>query len=79
MSRPGPVESPVLRRGDFPPPPADSDFRNSDPQLMSVSVFRPSQGQAKLPGPVMHQKPALAREFQLDLPAPVFSTPDREV
>jgi hypothetical protein len=60
--------------------PVDSDFRNSGPQLTSVSVFRrPPQERAKLPGRVTHQKLALARAFELDLPAPVFSTPDREV
>jgi hypothetical protein len=46
---------------------------------MSVSVFRrPWQARAKLPGRVMPRKLALALEFQLDLPAPVFSTPNRE-
>jgi hypothetical protein len=69
----------VSHRVDSPPRRADSDFRNFDPQLTSVSVFRrPPQERAKLPGRVMPQKLALAREFQLDLPAPVFSTPNRE-
>jgi hypothetical protein len=46
---------------------------------MSVSVFRrPWQAKAKLPGRVMPRKLALAREFQLDLPAPAFLTPNRE-
>ena len=46
---------------------------------MSVSVFRrPWQALAKLPARVTLRKLAPAREFQLDLPAPVFSTSDRE-
>ena len=44
--------------------------------------FRCSGGRgrprAKLPGRVMPRKPALAREFQLDLRALAFSTPNRE-
>jgi hypothetical protein len=70
-----------VRRVDFPPRRADSDFRNSHPQLLSVSVSRRlSQRRAKRPGRVMPQKLALAlaREFQLDWRPPVFSTPDRE-
>jgi len=46
---------------------------------MSVSVFRrPWQARAKLSGRVMPRKPVLAREFQLDLRALAFSTPNRE-
>jgi len=46
---------------------------------MSVSVSRrPPQQRERLPERVMQQKLALAREFQLDLPAPVFSRPNRE-
>jgi hypothetical protein len=46
---------------------------------MSVSVFRrPWQARAKLAGRVMPRELALAREFQLDLPAPAFLTPNRE-
>jgi hypothetical protein len=46
---------------------------------MSVSVFRrPWQTRAKLPGRVIPRKLALARGFQLDLPAPAFLTPNRE-
>jgi hypothetical protein len=74
-----PAESLGSRRVDFPPRRADSDFRNSGPQLMSVSVFRrPPQRREKRPEQVMHQKLAPVREFQLDLPAPVFSTPNRQ-
>jgi hypothetical protein len=76
---PGPAGFLVLRRVDSPPLRADCDFLNSDPQLMSVLVFRrPSQGWAKLPGRVMLRKLAPAREFQLDLPGLAFSTPNRE-
>jgi len=39
---------------------------------------RAKQGQAKLPVRVMLRELVWARELQLDLPAPVFSTPNRE-
>jgi len=79
VSRQALAESLVWRRVDSLLQPADSDFRNWDPQLTSASVFRrPPQGRAKLPGRVRLPKPALEREFQLDLPAPAFLTPNRE-
>ena len=79
VSHPGPAGSQVVRRVDSRLQPVDSDFRNLGPQLTSVSVFRrPWQARAKLPGRVMPRKLALAREFQLDLPAPAFLTPNRE-
>ena len=40
MSHPGPAGSLVWRRVDSRLQPVDSDSRNSDPQPMSVSVFR---------------------------------------
>jgi hypothetical protein len=45
--------------------------------LVSVSP-RPPQRREKLPERVMQQKLAPVREFQLDLPAPAFSMPNRE-
>jgi hypothetical protein len=78
-SRQGRAGSLVSRRVDSPPRRADSDFRNLDPQLTSVSASRrPPQGQAKLPVRATRPALALAREFQLDLPAPVFATLNRE-
>jgi len=80
VSHPGPAGSQVVRRVDSPPRRADSDFRNFDPLLRSVSASRrPPQGQAKLPARVLWQGLAFAREFQLDLPEPAFLTPNREV
>jgi hypothetical protein len=79
VSHRAPAESLGSRRVDSRRQPADSDFRNWDPQLTSVSVFRrPPQGRAKLPGRVMPRKLALPRELQSDLPAPAFLTPNRE-
>ena len=80
VSRQDPAGCLVSRRVDSPPRRADSGFRNLDPQRTSVLASRrPPQEPVKLVARVMPRAPVLEREFQLDLPAPAFSTPNREV
>ena len=76
-SRQGRAGSLVLPRVDSRLQLADSDFRNWGLQLTSVSASRRPWRQAKLPVRLMRLPLVFAQALQLDLLAPVFSTPNR--
>jgi hypothetical protein len=80
VSPPGQAASLVWRRVDWRQQRAGHDFQKSRPGLMLVSASHyhpPPKGQVKLAVRVMPPALAWAREFQLDLPPSVSSTPDR--